>query len=318
MPPPPTMPASGSTPSGSRTANNAASTPSGARTPPVPLSTKPNSRCRPHNERPTRRPANAAQPQPDASSELEEASIAGIDARNLTQGPPPPDGPSPAGRAAAIAGEYAGAVGKNMADDLRDKPVLHGTDLTIGGVAGGLVAGRVSSLEKERDRLLRERARAEERYRAATGADRQFYADQVQEKSDAADALKRKADDIGRRAGAKIGLAGAGVSIVGIGYDVMHGKPLVKATVSGVGGAITAAYVGAAIGTLVPIPVLGTVLGAGVGWGAGLLMSGIIDAGYDMALPQGVKDAVENGTKPIDDALVGAGNAIGKAWDAIF
>jgi hypothetical protein len=63
-------------------------------------------------------------------------------------------------------------------------------------------------------------------------------------------------------------------------------------------------------------------IGAGVGWFGGLIVSGAIDAAYDNLLPQGLKDSIEQGSRPIENAVKGAAEAVGssakKVWDAIF
>ncbi|TWF77882.1 hypothetical protein FHX44_113797 [Pseudonocardia hierapolitana] len=58
---------------------------------------------------------------------------------------------------------------------------------------------------------------------------------------------------------------------------------------------------------------VGTAAGAVIGWGFGVATSAVIDWGYDQ-LPKPLKEAVENATRPIDDAVKGAK----KIWDAIF
>ncbi|QYN35500.1 hypothetical protein K1T35_45575 [Pseudonocardia sp. DSM 110487] len=139
-----------------------------------------------------------------------------------------------------------------------------------------------------------------------------------------ADELKREADRVGRRVSAKIGLAGLGISGVGVAYDVFQGKSLVKAAVSGVGGTVaaglTGARIGALIGTFAGGPV-GTAAGAVLGWGAGLAVSAIADWGYDQ-LPKGLRDSIENGTRPVENAIRDTGKAMldgmTKAWDVIF
>jgi hypothetical protein len=69
-------------------------------------------------------------------------------------------------------------------------------------------------------------------------------------------------------------------------------------------------------------PVLGTVIGAGAGWLGGLLISGAIDAAYDNLLPQSLKDSIERGGRPIENAIKGPIKAmeagVNNVWDAIF
>jgi uncharacterized protein YukE len=258
--------------------------------------------------------------------ELDAASRAGIDPRSLVQGLTTPAGPSSPTPYGAVAGEILGDVSKNVTDDLRDKWPLHASDLVTGAVAGGLAAKHVSALTEESRRLMLESDRANQRYLNSSGgpAERAFHNAEAQRKFMAADELKREADRVGRRVSAKIGLAGLGISGVGVAYDVFQGKSLVKAAVSGVGGTVAAGLTGARIGALVGTfaggPV-GTAAGAVLGWGAGLAVSAIADWGYDQ-LPKGLKDSIENGTRPVEDAIRGTGKAmldgVAKAWDVIF
>lgn len=250
--------------------------------------------------------------------ELDAASNAVVDIRYLTQAPTTPNGPSPAGRN-AVAGGIADEIAKNITDDLGDKSLLHASDLTVGGVAGGVAAHRVSSLLRESTRLAEEAERADARYRAAPGGspESRFQNELAQRKRDEADALRRRADAVGSRVGARIGVAGLGISALGVGYDILNGKPLVKAAVSGVGGTlaagVTGARFGALIGSFVGGPVVGTVAGAVIGWGFGVATSAVIDWGYDQ-LPKPLKQAVEDATRPIDDAV----KCAKKIWDSIF
>lgn len=89
-----------------------------------------------------------------------------------------------------------------------------------------------------------------------------------------------KANQRGKAIGLKAGgiLAGAGIV-----YDITQGNPVDQAVVSGgVGfGAFVAA--GALIGSAIPVPVVGTALGAIGGAAVGVFTSGAIDSMYEMA-----------------------------------
>jgi uncharacterized protein YukE len=195
-----------------------------------------------------RQKADQAISQRDAAAarcirELDAASGAGIDPRNLTQDSATSNGPSSAASFGAVAEKIASDTVKNVGDDLQGKAALHAVDLTIGGGAAGIAEHRVVSLKRESNRLMDERAVANQRYSAAPGgsAEARFYSEQAQRKFYEADALRREADKIGRRVGAKVGVASLGISVAGIGHDIAHDKPLVKAVASGISGAFAAA-----------------------------------------------------------------------------
>ena len=108
---------------------------------------------------------------------------------------------------------------------------------------------------------------------------------------------------------------------------IRTGKPVGKAVLSGVGGALAAAGTGAAIGTMFGGPV-GTVAGAGVGIVFGMATSGALDAAYDR-LPAGTQKAIEDGFRTIGDGVGDAAEAVGntgeaaadnakKVWNSIF
>lgn len=109
------------------------------------------------------------------------------------------------------------------------------------------------------------------------------------------------------------------VAAVGIGYDISQGKDPTEAVVSGtVGfaagwGASIAA--GAAIGTLVPIPVVGTVGGALIGAAVGVFTSGAIDSLFEGG---GVGDAIADGAHAVEEAGDAIAGGLSGAWNALF
>lgn len=218
--------------------------------------------------------------------------------------------------------DAARAIGRNMWDDLRSKAVLQAADLVNGAVVGGLAAKHTSILNKQAQSLLDESKLAAERYLRAPGGSAEARAlnAQAYQKFLEADEVTRRARSVGARIGSKIPIVGLGITAAGIGYDIHQGKPVGKAVISGVGGALAAAGTGAVVGTMIGGPV-GTVVGAGAGLVVGLVVSGGLDWGYDQ-LPQGVQDSIENGFKEVGNVVGDAGEAVGdgakKVWNAIF
>ena len=134
------------------------------------------------------------------------------------------------------------------------------------------------------------------------------------------DGYALRAAKVGSLIESKIPVVGLVVTAADIGYDIHTGKPVGKAVISGVGGALAAAGTGALVGTMIAGPV-GTVVGAGVGIVAGLVVSGGLDWGYE-ELPDGAKQAIEGGFDAVGHGIGDAGSAIGdsakKAWNSIF
>jgi hypothetical protein len=218
--------------------------------------------------------------------------------------------------------DAAKAIGKNMWDDLRGKAVLQTADVVNGAVIGGLAAAHTSILKKQAAALLDESKLYTERYLKAPGGSAEAKAlnANAYKKFLEADEYTRRAKSIGSRVGGKIPIVGIGITAAGIGYDIHQGKPVGKAVISGVGGALAAAGTGAAIGTMIGGPV-GTAAGAVVGLGVGLVAGGALDWGYDQ-LPQGVQNSIEGGFKEVGNAIGDAGEAVGdsakKVWNSIF
>ena len=78
---------------------------------------------------------------------------------------------------------------------------------------------------------------------------------------------------------------------------------------------------GAAIGTMIPVPVVGTAVGALVGAGVGIFTSGMVDNLFEGgsvgdALGAGW-DAVEDTGEAIGDGLESAGDAIGDGIESV-
>jgi hypothetical protein len=214
--------------------------------------------------------------------------------------------------------DAAKAIGRNVWDDVRGKSLLNAGDFINAGVVGGLAAKHTSILKAQAGALLDEAKLAEERYLKARGGSPEAKRLNLEsyKKFMAADEFTRRADQVGRRVGAKLPIIGLAITAAGIGYDVHQGKPVGKAVISGVGGALAAAGTGALIGTAIGGPV-GTVVGAGAGLVVGLVVSGGLDWGYDQ-LPDGTKAAIEDGFSAIGDAGEAVGDTAKKVWNSIF
>jgi hypothetical protein len=74
---------------------------------------------------------------------------------------------------------------------------------------------------------------------------------------------------------------------------------------------------GALIGTAIPVPVLGTAVGAVGGAVVGLFASGAVDSLYQNGVGA-VGDAIADGAGAVADAGKAVGGLIEDAWNAIF
>jgi hypothetical protein len=129
---------------------------------------------------------------------------------------------------------------------------------------------------------------------------------------------------VGRSLGV-LGLAATGFAIH---EDMEEGESATQATVSnvaGMGASIAAgAYIGGAIGTAIPVPVVGTVtgvvVGAVVGTAVGAFTSGAIDSLWDSGLDSlgDAGQAVEDGWNEIKDTGEAVGDLASDAWNAVF
>lgn len=98
----------------------------------------------------------------------------------------------------------------------------------------------------------------------------------------------------------------------------------VPATASIASGVLAGAAAGGAIGTLIPVPGLGTaagvVVGAGVGLVVGSFTSGAIDSLFESGADSltDLGDAVSDGLSEVGDTLGSVGEGAGEVFDAIF
>jgi uncharacterized protein YukE len=209
---------------------------------------------------------------------------------------------------------------KNVWGDLTSKWFF-----TVGDLAGGggeaLAAAHASVLGQESRRLAADGAKALERFRTASRGTpaRLMYADW-----DSAARLSSRSGELAESAGrvestaGKVALrVGAGLAVAGVVYDIHNGKPVEQAVVSGAAGFASSVAAGALIGSLIPVPVVGTVLGAAGGAVVGLFVSGAVDSMYQNGVFS-VRQAFSGGQEALEDtghAIVGLGEDV---WDAIF
>jgi hypothetical protein len=119
----------------------------------------------------------------------------------------------------------------------------------------------------------------------------------------------------------KVPVIGYAITAAGVGYDIRHGKPAVKAITggaAGIGGSILGGMAGGALAGTFGFGPVGTVVGAAIGGVAGgLVASGITDAAYDR-LPEGVRDTFDKGQAAVGEALRDAGGEVEELWHKIF
>jgi uncharacterized protein YukE len=135
-----------------------------------------------------------------------------------------------------------------------------------------------------------------------------------------ADDLTKSADGLTKGSKSLPLKLGGALAIAGIGYDIYEGKEPVQAVAAGAGGFLAAVGAGAAIGTLIPIPGVGTAVGAIVGAGVGIFTSGAIDSLFEngpdvgAAFGAGV-DAIGDTAGAIGDAAGAVGGFVGGLFD---
>ncbi|BFU47659.1 hypothetical protein [Krasilnikovia sp. MM14-A1004] len=217
--------------------------------------------------------------------------------------------------------DFAKDTLSNVVSDVRQKGPLVAASFANDGIIGALAEKHVSILRKQSEALAEESKTLVERYLKTPGGTAESKALNAAswEKYLEADKWGRGATRVGGKVAAKLPIVGLALTAADIGYDIHTGKPVGKAVISGVGGALAGAAAGAAIGSVVPVA--GTAVGAGVGLVVGLVTSGALDAAYDR-LPEGTRDAIEDGFDAVGHGIADAGEAIGdgakKVWDSIF
>lgn len=208
----------------------------------------------------------------------------------------------------------------NVWSDITQKWFLTLGDLT-NGAAGTLAAKHSSVMGKQAQFLTSESARLLERARTAPAG---TNASQIYRDFDLSRTAAYRTDDVAavaenvQRNAAKWGLrAGGALAVGGIAYDIAHGKPAAQAIASGGVGFGASVAAGAAIGTLVPVPVVGTAVGAVGGAAVGVFASGAADSLWQNGIGD-VGGAIEDGAEAVGHAGAGLGGAAEDAWNAIF
>ena len=244
--------------------------------------------------------------------ELDNASNAGIDTRNLTLAPASAEGPAGVAEIephlASKVGSGLVGFGQNVGVDLWEKLYFNTADFA-NGVVGGYYAAHRKVLQDEAGRQLREAERFRERYTQAPGGSElaRHLTEQEHNARNSAAELGQRAGKMGGIRGqviaGKIPVVGSLVTAAGVWHDISNGKPAGKAVLSGVVSLGAGIVIGVALGGPVAVAAVGGVLLSA--------MAGVAaDTVYD-ALPKGVQGA-------IDDGVEAVGEGIGRVWDAIF
>lgn len=191
----------------------------------------------------------------------------------------------------------------------------------LGGAAEGLASKHVSLLTKRADILAEEAAKY---LRLAQSAPPGTPAAQIYRDVDESRATLRRsemyrdvADRFETRAGRFFAGLGGALAVGGIAYDIYEGKPVDQAIVSGGLGFGAAVAAGALIGTAIPVPGVGTLVGAAGGAVVGIFTSGAVDTLYTEGLGS-VGDAIGDGAAAVADTGSAIGELATGAWDAIF
>jgi len=222
--------------------------------------------------------------------------------------------------AARTVEKFAADTLKNVWADLSGKWFFVVGDL-INGAAGTLVAAHSSTLLKQSKFLAEE---SEKFLNLAKAAPEGSAAALVYRDFDASRALANSADDAAKAAASaestagRVGLKlGGAMAIGGVVYDIANGKDVDQAIVSGGVGFGASVLAGAAIGTAIPVPVVGTAVGAVGGAVVGIFASGAVDSLYQNGIGA-VGDAISDGASAVANTGKAIGGLAEDAWNAIF
>lgn len=111
--------------------------------------------------------------------------------------------------------------------------------------------------------------------------------------------------------------AGGALAAAGVVYEISQGKDPVQATVGGVASFGASVAVGAGVGSLIPVPVVGTAAGAIVGAGVGVFTSGMVDSLFENGVDE-IGGAIEDGAKAVADVGSAIGGGVKDAWNSVF
>jgi hypothetical protein len=211
---------------------------------------------------------------------------------------------------------------KNMLDDLTQKWFFALGDLT-NGTYGGFLKAHITVLGADAKEAAEQIKKLETAYLKAQGgsAYSRSLVSLISEQKLGTAATEARISSLSAGLLKKVPIIGYAITAAGVGYDIQHGKPAVKAVTGGlasIGGSIVGGMAGGALaGTLGAGPV-GTVVGAAVGGVVGgLAASGVTDAVYDR-LPDGVKETFDKGQAAVSEALSDAGGEVKELWNRIF
>lgn len=220
-----------------------------------------------------------------------------------------------AAEAAVVRGELTEGT-RRLEDEYRglDGPAWALSALDIaGGFGAGALISKASSLRAASkalsDQVAEYLALIKSDNTGFTNHDLEYWEGKGREAAEQA----RKADDLDRAARAGQLKLGGALAVVGIGLDVAAGEDPVQAVASGAGGFAASvgagALVGAGIGTLIPVPGVGTAVGAVAGAGVGIFTSGAIDSLFEEG--PDVSDAVSAGLGALGDTGGAIGDGVG-------
>jgi hypothetical protein len=209
---------------------------------------------------------------------------------------------------------------RNVWSDVTNKWFLVIGDL-VNGAAGALAAKHSSILSKQAKFMAEEAAKF---LQMAKNAPAGTPASMIYKDFDASRAAAWSADDAAKaaaeadRKAGRFGLrVGGALAVAGVAYDIADGKPVTQAVVSSGAGFVASVGAGALIGSAIPVPVLGTAVGAVGGAVVGVFASGAVDSLFQNGIG-GVGSAIEDGAQAVADSAEVVGGAISGAWDAIF
>lgn len=214
----------------------------------------------------------------------------------------------------------AGETLKNVWLEVTDRWFMIAVEF-LGGTAEALASKHVSLLTNHANFLADQAA---DLLRSAQTAPPGNPAAQIYRDVDESKALLRRSEafrDFAEKFETKAsrffkGLGGA-MAVGGIVYDIYEGKPVDQAIVSGGLGFGASVAAGALIGSLIPVPGVGTALGAVGGAMVGIFTSGAVDTLYTEGLGS-VGDAIGDGAAAVADTGAAIGELATGAWDAIF
>lgn len=209
---------------------------------------------------------------------------------------------------------------KNVWADISNKWFFVVGDL-INGAAGSLLAAHSSTLLRHSKFLADESAKFLDLAKSAPPG---TPAASVYRDFDASRALASSADDAAKAAAAAearaggLGLKlGGALAVGGVVYDITQGKDVDQAIVSGGVGFGASVLAGAAIGSLIPVPVVGTAVGAVGGAVVGVFTSGAVDSMYQNGVGS-IGEAISDGASAVGNTGKAIGGLVEDAWDAIF